>query len=203
MYNIMNIFTDPEEEFYPNGCSLIFRKSEISKPFDPDYFYYSEDLYLGLKARFAGMRIKFVKNSLVHHFGSGSGSASEKKTYYSERNRLLNLYLFFSFWTVARLLPYIIFNHTAKLFISIFSSKFSFKGLIKAYLWFYINIPLILKKRKELKNEFRTGESEIIAKMSSKIINEDTNGPSFINKLSYFYSRLVGFKPVEFFSRKT
>ena len=65
MYNIMNIFPDKEDEFYPNGCSLIFRKSEIGEPFDPDYFYYGEDTYLGLKARFMGMRIKFAKDSIA------------------------------------------------------------------------------------------------------------------------------------------
>jgi GT2 family glycosyltransferase len=44
MYNIMNVFKDINDEFYPNGCSLIFRKSEIGVPFDSDYFYYSENL---------------------------------------------------------------------------------------------------------------------------------------------------------------
>ncbi len=61
MYNVMNVFDNIEDEFYPNGCSLIFRKSEIPVPFDPDYFYYSEDLYLGLKVRFIGDENKICK----------------------------------------------------------------------------------------------------------------------------------------------
>lgn len=94
MYNIMNIFENREGEFYPNGCSLIFRKSEIPVPFDIDYFYYSEDLYLGLKARFMGMKVIFVKESVVHHLGGGGYSLSRDKTFYQERNRLLNLFIF-------------------------------------------------------------------------------------------------------------
>lgn len=199
MYNIMNVFTDPAEEFYPNGCSVIFRKSEIGEPFDADYFYYSEDVYMGLNARFAGMKIRFVKDSHVQHYGGGSSSPDMKKTFYSERNRLLNVYLFFSFWTIIRLLPYVVFNHTAKLVISVFSSKYSFPGLVRAYVWFYVNIPTILKKRKELRKSFIVGEEEILSKISSKIFNEGSIAASLFNRLSYIYSRLVGLKPVEYF----
>jgi GT2 family glycosyltransferase len=83
MYNIMNVFENPEDEFYPNGCSLIFRKSETGEPFDSDYFYYGEDVYLGLRARFTGMRVKFVKESIVHHFGGGSSSVTLKNSFYT------------------------------------------------------------------------------------------------------------------------
>src|SRR4030095_17089374 len=116
MYNIMNIFKNPEDEFYPNGCSLIFKKSEIGEPFDSDYFYYGEDVYLGLKTRFMGMRIRFVKDSVVHHFGSGSDSASASKTFHSERNRMMNLYTFFSAGFILRLLPIIVSACLARIF---------------------------------------------------------------------------------------
>lgn len=201
MYNIMNIFRNSEDEFYPNGCSLIFRKSEISEPFDEDYFYYSEDLYLGLKARFCGMKVKFVKESIVSHFGGGSGSSSSMKTYYGERNRLLNLYLFFSFRVIFRLLPYVAFNHTSKLLISLFSKKYSTVGLIKAYSWFYFNIPSVLKKRKKLKEDFSVDEKDVISKISCRIFNADTFPGSVVNWLSYYYSRLVGLKPIEYFQK--
>ena len=200
MYNIMNVFENPEDEFYPNGCSVIFRKSEISEPFDADYFYYSEDVYLGLKARFRGMKIRFVKDSLVQHFGGGSESPGSMKTYYSERNRLLNVYLFFSLWTIIRFLPYIAFNHSAKLLLSLLSSKYSFPGLLKAYLWFYFNIPGIIKKRKELHKEFNTGEKEVISKLTCKVFNGNSFPAALVNRLSYYYSRTVGLKPIEFFT---
>lgn len=203
MYNIMNVFSSPEDEFYPNGCSVIFRKSEIGEPFDADYFYYSEDVYLGLKARFAGRKIKFAKDSLVQHYGGGSHSTDKKKTFYSERNRLLNVYLFFSVWTIIRFLPYVAFNQTAKLLLSLFSSKYSFPGLVRAYFWFYLNIPAIVRKRKNLRENFKTSEREVISKMSCKIFNGSSFAVSLVNKLSYFYSRIAGFKPIEFYQRDT
>lgn len=199
MYNIMNVFPDINDEFYPNGCSVIFRKSETGEPFDSDYFFYGEDVYLGLKARFSGKKIRFVKSSLVHHKGSGTETPGRLKTFYSERNRLLNLYLFFSFGFIFKMIPFITLNHTAKFFISLFSKKYSTTGLIKEYLWFYFNIPLILKKRKELRKYKTINEREVIKYISSRILNEGSFSAKVLNKISYFYSRLTGIKPAEYY----
>lgn len=199
MYNVMNIFPDIEDEFYPNGCSLIFRKSEIGIPFDEDYFFYGEDVYLGMKARFKGMKIKFVKSSLVHHKGTGSVTANSFRTFCQERNRFLNLYLFFSFGFILRLLPYITFNHTLKTLLSVFSKKHSTTGILKAYLWFYFHIPLIIKKRKELAPLKQVNEKEIIKYISCKVVNDGSAFAAALNRLSYIYSRLMCIKPVEYY----
>ncbi|MCI0715282.1 MAG: glycosyltransferase family 2 protein [Chlorobi bacterium] len=201
MYNIMNVFENTEDEFYPNGCSIIFRKSEIREPFDNDYFYYSEDVYLGLKARFMGIKIKFVKKSVVHHYGGGSKSLNREKTFYQERNRLLNLYLFFSPGFIIRVLPYVAFNHNFKLLISFFSGKYSLIGLLKAYLWFYINIPTIIKKRKALKKFKTVKEKDVVKFISSKVFNDESLIEKTINRISYLYSRIAGIKPVEFYQK--
>ncbi len=201
MYNIMNVFPKIEDEFYPSGCSLIFRKSEIGVPFDKDYFFYGEDVYLGLKARFMGMKIKFIKDSVVHHIGGGSSTGNSFKTFCMERNKFLNLYSFFSIWFIIRLLPYITLNHTAKLIYSLFSKKYSIIGLIKAYIWFYFHIPLILKKRKELSVIKIVDEKEIIKYISCKVLNDGTMFASIINNISYYYSRLMGIKPIEYYLR--
>lgn len=199
MYNIMNIFPKREDEFYPNGCSLIFRKNEIGIPFDSDYFYYGEDVYLGLKARFKGMKIKFVKDSVVHHYGGGTSSATEKLTFFQERNRFLNLYQFFSIWFLARMFPYIAFNHISKILISPFSQKYSLIGLLKAYFWFYVNVPTVAKKRHELKKNITVSEKKIIGLISCKIFNDEGIAAKLVNQFSYIYSRLVAIKPAEYY----
>lgn len=201
MYNVMNIFGDIEDEFYPNGCSMIFRKSEISPPFDSDYFYYSEDLYLGLKARFSDMKIKFIKESKVKHFGGRASTQNKMRTFYQERNRWLNLYTFFSLWFIIRILPIISLVKTAKLFQSVFSSKYSFPGVIKSYFWFYFHIPAILRKRKELKVIKKVSEKQVIRYMTSKLLNHEKPFSRFINRFSYLYSRLMGIKTIEYFEK--
>ncbi|MCC6866650.1 MAG: glycosyltransferase family 2 protein [Ignavibacteria bacterium] len=202
MYNIMNIFPDFEDVFYPNGASCIFRKSEIGIPFDTDYFFYGEDVYLGLKARFMNMNIRFVKDSVVYHKGGGTESNNSFKTFCRERNRFLNLYLFFSPWFIIRMLPYITFNHITKTIVSVYSKKYSLIGTIKAYLWFYVNIPGILKKRKSLMQFKTADEKEIIKFLSSKVFNGNNTIEKLINNISYFYSRLTGIKPIEYFLKK-
>jgi GT2 family glycosyltransferase len=201
MYNIMNVFENPEVEFYPNGCSLIFRKSETGEPFDGDYFYYAEDIYLGLKARFTGMKVKFARKSVVHHFGGGSASAGRQKTFYQERNRLLNLYSFFSISFIIKVLPYIFFSHSFKLLVSAFSKKYSFIGLLKAYFWFYVNIPAIAKKRHNLKKIKTVPENYVVKFMSSKIFNDESQVEKLVNRISYVYSRIVGIKPIEYYQK--
>ncbi len=202
MYNVMNIFRNIEDVFYPNGCSLIFRKSEISFPFDSDYFYYSEDLYLGLKARFMGMEVKFARESVVRHLGGGTSSADSLKTFYRERNRYLNLYTFFSISFLIRSLPVISIVKTARLIQALFSGKHSFGGMLKAYLWFYFHLPTVLRKRNQLNKFKRTHENEIIRYMTSKLLNGESPGEKFINRMSYYYSRLVGLRPIEYYRNK-
>lgn len=202
MYNVMNIFRNPESEFYPNGCSVIFRKSEIGNPFDSDYFYYSEDLYLGLKARFMNLKVKFVKDSVVYHVGGGSAGNLVRKTFYQERNRLLTLYIFFSYFLIIRIYPIILFYQTAKLCQSIFSSKYSFTGVFKAYFWFYFHIPAVFRKHHELSALKKRHERDILKFMTSKLLNHEGKAAKIINNISYYYSRFMGIKPIEYFQRK-
>jgi CBS domain containing-hemolysin-like protein len=108
----------------------------------------------------------------------------------------LNIYTFFSPWFIARIYPYIILSSPVKIIYSIFAPKYSFAGLMKAYIWFCLNIPLVLRKRKNIKPFKKLHETEVIKFMSSKIIN----GDGIMNKISYLYSRLVGIKPVEYYS---
>ncbi|HRF64835.1 MAG TPA: glycosyltransferase family 2 protein [Ignavibacteria bacterium] len=201
MYNIMNIFPEIEDEFYPNGCSAIFRKSETGIPFDSDYFFYGEDVFLGLKARFMGMKIRFVRESVVDHKGSSSESANAFRTFCRERNRFLNLYTFFSIGFILKMIPYITLNHTLRTIQSLVSKNISFPGVVKAYFWFYLNIPAIIKKRKSLRSFKKLDEKEVIKYISSKVVNPDSTLASVLNPLSYFYSRLVGIKPVEYYLR--
>lgn len=201
MYNIMNIFPNIDDIFYPNGCSLIFRNSEIGLPFDEDYYFYGEDVYLGLKARFNGMKIKFVKTSIVHHIGEGSKTSSLQKTFFTERNRLLNLFTFFSIGFIIRIVPYIIFYSTANILHSLFSKKKSVIGLIKAYIWLLFNINKIIEKRNIISKNKRVNEKEIIKYVSCKICNDDNLIYKSINRVSYLYSRLLQIKPIEYYLR--
>jgi len=51
-----------------DGCSFIYLKELSNPPFDPDYFIYAEDAYLGWLLRLKGYRTMLSKTAVVHHF---------------------------------------------------------------------------------------------------------------------------------------
>lgn len=208
-HNIMFVFDKEEEIFTSSGASLIFKKNLLGLPFDEDYFAYSEDVYLGLRARFSGYNIVHTNKSVVHHYEGGSFKKTNNsfRTYIQERNRLLNTALFFSFNTLIKLIPLFIFNICTKLLASLFLrkdkvfNKYSFKGLIKAYLWFPLNAGRIIKKRAAIKKEKLVSETEIIKLMSYKVADGNSLPVKLLNKFWFCYFYLVGIKTIEFYKK--
>jgi GT2 family glycosyltransferase len=57
--------------------------------FDEDFFLYSEDTDIGLRARWAGWTCWYAPDAVVdHRYSHSAGRASPLKAYYVERNRL-------------------------------------------------------------------------------------------------------------------
>ena len=97
----------------PSGCSALYRRQMLHETgaFDEDFFLYCEDTDLGLRARWAGWKCRYVADSLVqHHYSRSAGAFSPLKAKFVERNRLwvaiknfpLSLLLALPFVTVAR-----------------------------------------------------------------------------------------------------
>lgn len=58
---------------YPSGCCLLLRASRVGLPlFDEDFFFYGEDVLLGLTSRFGVLKIVECRGAAVIHAGSGS-----------------------------------------------------------------------------------------------------------------------------------
>jgi len=89
---------DPELSFYGSGAALAVRKSAVGDVlFDPDYFIYSEDTALGWSLRLKGYRILMVSEAFVHHGLPPEGRPSTPKALRAwERNRLFNIYIYYS-----------------------------------------------------------------------------------------------------------
>ena len=197
--NIMRVFEEPTDIFYAGGASMIFKKNILGEPFDDDYFVYSEDVYLGLRVRFMGLNVKHTNESRLDHLGNGTSQHQRSGflTFFQERNRLLNLMLFFSAWTIIRTLPYILLNCSAKILLALMGRKYSLNGLLHAYGWFFIRIPTILRKREVLSREKRVPDSEVIAKMSGKISNGESLPGKIVNSIMLMYCRIVRLKVIE------
>ncbi len=97
------------EVMFATGCALFIRRSVLEDigGFDPRFFMYEEDVELCLRAREAGIRIRYVPHSLVLHKCQGSVQKTGRSTgdiwnvnnprlpfyaFHIIRNRLLNMY---------------------------------------------------------------------------------------------------------------
>jgi hypothetical protein len=198
-HNIMCVFDIPSDIFYAGGASMIFRKNVIGLPFDEDYFVYGEDVYLGLRSRFMGHQVKHTNDSIVDHIGSGTAKKerSEFLTFYQERNRILNTILFFSTSTLLKVIPFLAGNVIVKTIVSLVGVKYSFVGLMKAYVWIAFNSATIRRKRSELFKTRVVPESNIIHYMSGKLTNGESVVGRIVNAVAIFYCRIVYLPVIE------
>jgi hypothetical protein len=200
-HNIMRVFSRRENLFFCTGASLAFRKNVFGEPFDPEFFLYSEDVYLGLRARFMGYRPRHVDDSAVHHRG-GVTSASRPRTLitmYQERNRLLNLLLFFSFWTNVRILPIFAAHAVAKVGLALVGRRYSLWGLLRAYAWPLFHWDHIRVRRRVLREERRVSEQDVVGWMTARVTNGESITGRALNALSGGYCRIVGLRTIERF----
>ena len=203
-HNIMRIYQKKEDIFFAGGASLIYKREILGIPFDDDYFAYGEDVYLSLKARFAGYRVVHVNGSVVHHYGSGTSKnqKSSVKTFYQERNRLLNTMLFFSPKTLVKLFPLFFLNVLAKKAAGLLPTKYSITGIVQAYWWLLSHIGSIRKKRRELAEFKKVPEEEIISRMTCKVTNGESMQGKIANKFAFWYFRIVNIRTIEFGNQK-
>lgn len=65
---------------FVSGCCMMFTKESISnlKGFDPDFFMYSEDLELSIRAAKLGYKLYYVSKAKIYHKVQGDSSLEEK-----------------------------------------------------------------------------------------------------------------------------
>jgi len=198
-YNIMEVFADPTVLFYATGCSLAYRKSLLGLPFDEDYFLYAEDVHLSLRARFLGYEVRQVPESLVYHRGGRAvkHQPSRRMTFYQERNRLLNLLIFFDRKLILRLVPFLVLDFVAKILASLLLGRKSPLGILEAYSWLVRHRDMIRTKREQLKVLQKVPEEQILAWMSCHLLNGEGAIPRLVNALARQYCRWVNIPTVE------
>ncbi len=188
-----------------DGCSFIYRKELANPPFDPDYFIYAEDAYLGWLLRLKGYRTMLSTTAIVHHFHNvvkkkEGGKINKYFVYLGERNRILNILTLFGLGTLLRVMPLLIIN--VILLNALEPRKAPHRA--KSYLWLLTHPWLILKKRKRIQAQRTVPDSAIIAENSCKMM-EGAKAKSLasrimltlLNGLFRIYCRFVNLKTGE------
>jgi GT2 family glycosyltransferase len=206
-YNVMWVFGDRDSLFYVTGCAMAFRRREFPEPFDDDYVFYSEDAYMSLRARFRGLRLMQASSSVVQHVGSGTAGRLSRRvrTFYQERNRLLNILLFFENEMIMKLMPMIVVSFAARSVHAVLSlvmvdkrRQKSVLGVLQGYLWFPLHIRNVRQKRRTIHEEKRVKDEEVVSLMSCKVTNAENLLGRVVNRLACAYCRLSGIRTVEF-----
>jgi len=202
-------FPVSEKDYVPtfsaSGGAMIYRKNLVELPFDPDYFIYHEDGYLGWLLRLKGYKVGVVPKAKVYHEGEATIKSVKEKanlfTYLGERNRIMNLFIFYNPLTLLKLLPLLFLT-------TLFMNLYDFKKTpmrLKSYLWILTHAFSILSKRSKIQKQRRVSDSKILPYMSSKLFElKYFKNPvvkligGSLNKFSFAYCRLLGIKSVEF-----
>ena len=148
------------------GASLIIKREVFEKlnGFDEDYFAYQEDLDLCWRAMLIGYKCIYIPTSIVYHkYGSIWGNRkSTRRIYYSQKNRLSNMLKNFEVSNLIKGLIlsflfdiYRIFNYLHK------KEFYLIKSIIKADLDFLKELPLILKKRRNIQKNRIIKDSDL------------------------------------------
>jgi GT2 family glycosyltransferase len=193
-YNIMRTFHDLSTVFYAGGASLAFSKRTVGLPFLPEYFLYHEDVFLSWRMRLRGLSVRMAQQSLVRHVGSATTrrQSSSFVTFYQERNRILNALLLYERRSLVLLLPFFLGDAMAKFSMALFGQGKSFPGLVRAYAWLITHTRWIARKRKDLQQERKAGDREIMQWMSCKVMQGEGTLASVVNAISSAYARFVG-----------
>ena len=193
-YNIMRVFTDLSTVFFAGGASLMFRRSEVGRPFPEEYFIYHEDVFLSWSLRLGGKQVRMAQDSVVRHTGGVTTRkhSSRTVTFYQVRNRLLNLLLCYEVRTLVRLAPYLVADACATILEGLFVRRRSVAGIFKAWYWIVTHRTWIQTKRDGIQGRRVVSDREILSLMSPKVLQGEGTLATLGNRISRWYADSVG-----------
>jgi GT2 family glycosyltransferase len=198
---VEGFFEDPQSVFYPDGCALLYaRFLAADGPFDPDYFIYQEDVYLGWKFRLLNRGSRRSATAKVFHEGGGTMSRFPgwKSHYYKTRNRWLNLLLLYQTGNLLRVLPWMGLESLVLLVKSLGAGFDAFFGTLAAMFWISTHPLLISRKRRVLQEKRRVPDGEILKCLSGRLARDGGWLSRLLNFSSLLYCLVVGLEVMEF-----
>ncbi len=193
-----NLHAPAAPVFYANGCAMCYRRESLAgrPPFDPDYFFYGEDIYFSWLARMEGKRIMQSDGASVVHLESVTNRSFRKDwVFYAERNRILNLLTFLSIKSLLKIWAPLKVAAFFRLAVALSKGDLFFR--LRPYSWLMFNIPAILRKRRRIQARRRVPDSEIFPHTTWKLLPMASDGTRegtldrAVNKLSRAYCKFL------------
>jgi GT2 family glycosyltransferase len=141
--------------------------------FDNSYFFYGEDVDLGMRIRLLGYKIYYIPSSIVYHMGSISRKIHKSYylTFLMERNLLRTFLTSLSKKNTILLSKYVILMRLIAITRDLFRFKFTDAAArIYAILWTILNLNTIAKKRKKIQKMRKATDKELFKLFSEKYL---------------------------------
>jgi GT2 family glycosyltransferase len=177
-------YQEVKEVFSPCAAACLYRREFLLKTggFDAAFFAYLEDVDLGLRGRLLGYRYLYLPGARVLHKGHGASLTHARYVELITRNRLL----LFAKNIPARLL----LRHAARLlygqiyFMGAYACPWS---SMKGYLSFLAELPVVLRKRRQMLNNTALTINQIDALLHKRLPH-----PSLYGLIRQYTSEFVG-----------
>lgn len=172
--------------FGPSGA--MFDRRKIPVPYDNDYFYSGDEIYLGWQALLKGYNTAQANNAKLFHIGRVSvnaGNVSAFVEFHGEKDRYLNLLVFYSAGSLLKIMPLMIINTLLTLITSIPRRRIHIR--LKSYWWLLTHIPLIVRKRSEMQKQRKAKEKDVFRYITYRIPYNIPIVTQAINALLYLY----------------
>lgn len=141
--------------------------------FDNDYFFYGEDVDLGLRIRLLGYKIYYIPNSVVYHLGSVSRKIHKSYfyTFLMERNLMRTFYTTLSTKNLILLKPYLLSMRLIAIIRDLLKLNFTNAlARLVAIFWIIFNFNTILRKRNKIQRIRKVNDKELFKFFSEKYL---------------------------------
>lgn len=159
------------------SAAMIVRKELIDKTggFDEDYFIYVEETDLCWRGWLAGYKAIFVPESRVYHLFGGSALSlgNAKQNYFAKfhgtKNYITTLLKNLGTFNAIKIIPVHIALWAGLAFwVLIHKKTIDSKNIFKGIFWVFMNLGLILKKRRQIQSIRVVSDRELMPRIMKK-----------------------------------
>ena len=172
-----------------SSAGVMFKKGLVGKPYDDEYFFSGDEIYIGWKVLLMGYRTVQANKAKLLHEGRASRRASDFVEFHGEKDKYLNLFIFYATPTLLKLLPLIAANMLITTVTSIFSGRIRVR--LKSYLWLITHLGLIARKRSEVQKLRKAGERDVLKYVCAKTPYDLGPLKPIVDKLLLLYCWLL------------
>jgi GT2 family glycosyltransferase len=173
--------------FFPDGSAFLFDRDFYGLPFDSEYFLYQEDVYLGWRAWLMGESVVLApKSNALNADGGTTKRTPYMAAFFTERNRWLNYFTFFSLGTMIRAMP--LLKADALLRLVAGSNRLA---KLHAWAWLLLHPVAIGKKRWVVQKKRKRRDREILPLIARIYVEGNGRAAAWLNRAVRIYVAMV------------